>query len=336
MKISYPVFHSFDYERGKVLKPGKKGWWTSEGHAYVEINQAGFRDTEHAKKKPISTYRIAALGDSYTEARHVALQDTFPKILERYLEACHQLNDKQVEVLNFGVSGYGTAEELLTLRNSVWDYEPDLVLTTFFAGNDVLDNYPPAKPHWNGIAHRPYFFFDKNELKLNTSFRDWTIYYKIKALLFGVHTFRTMELVNQGLRVVDAWKVKRNHDQAFRETGLSEFVFAPPVTSIEREAWSVTEAVLTLMHGEVIEHGAKFLLVTATSPNQIFAEEREKVKRRLGVQALDYPERRLKGLGEKLGFPVLNLLYDLQKYADDHNIFSSRVPQYKIWSGTLE
>ena len=167
MNISYPVFHSFDYERGKVLKPGKKGWWTSEGNAYVEINQAGFRDIEHALKKPIGTYRIAALGDSYTEARHVAIQDTFPKKLERYLNACKQLNYDKVEVLNFGVSGYGTAEELLTLRNSVWGYEPDLVLTTFFAGNDVLDNYPPAKPHWDGIAHRPYFFFDKNELKLN-------------------------------------------------------------------------------------------------------------------------------------------------------------------------
>ena len=118
-----------------------------------------------------------------------------------------------------------------------------------------------------------------------TSFRDWTIFFKTRALLLGVHNFRTLELMNQAMRVIKAWRIKENPNNAFRETGLSEFVFASPRTSIQREAWSITEAVLTLMNREVVEHGAKFLLVTATSPNQIDPEERRKVKHRLGVQA---------------------------------------------------
>ena len=38
------------------------------------------------------------------------------------------------------MSNYGTAQELLTLRQCVWRYDPDLVLLAFFTGNDVWDN----------------------------------------------------------------------------------------------------------------------------------------------------------------------------------------------------
>jgi hypothetical protein len=42
-------------------------------------------------------------------------------------------------VLNAGVSGFGTAEELLYLERELWKYSPDLVLLSFFA-NDAGDN----------------------------------------------------------------------------------------------------------------------------------------------------------------------------------------------------
>jgi hypothetical protein len=45
-----------------------------------------------------------------------------------------------MEVLNFGVSAYGTAQELLTLREEVWRYAPDVVVLALFTGNDLSDN----------------------------------------------------------------------------------------------------------------------------------------------------------------------------------------------------
>ena len=185
-----------------------------------------------------------------------------------------------------------------------------------------------------GKIPRPYFYFDDGELKLDLSFRAWTpklLGYRF--LLFGVHHLRTLELVNRSKRIVHGWRMKQSTHFAFRETGLSEFVYAPPQTSLHRNAWVVTEAALTLMSQEVGKHGAKFLLVTATSPNQVDPEQRRVVKSRLGVEALDYPEKRLKALGERERFPVLNLLYDFQRHADKQNTYLHGFPNSKLGAG---
>ncbi len=319
--VSYPIFHDYDYERGRALKAGKSGWYRSEGEAYIEINQDGFRDVEHVQEKPKGTYRVAVLGDSYAEARQVSLENTYWKKLEGMLNSCMPRSVVQFEVLNLGVSGYGNAEELLTLRHKAWRYDPNLILVTFFSGNDLLDNYPPANPNWSEFTPRPYFFFnERNELTLNTSFRDWTpAVLKYRALLWGIHNFRTLELLNKAMRVMETRRLQRDRGrQAFAETDLADFVFAPPKTSVHQEAWEITEAILTLMYKEVLEHGAEFLLVTATSPNQIDIVQRDLVQARLCVKALDYPEQRVKRLGEAVGFPVLNLLYDFQRFADQN------------------
>ncbi len=334
MDVSYPVFHGFDPVRGRVLEPGKEGWFRGEGEAYVKINSAGFRDVEHMIQKPENTYRILVLGDSYTEARQVALEDTFGRKVEQQLQSCERFFPKRVEVINFGVPGYGNAEELLTLRALGWDYAPDLVLTMFFSGNDLLDNFPQAKPNDDEYIPRPYFHYDQGRLKLTYNFDEFSpLLLKYRLLLWGVHSFRTLELVNRANRVLSARRIGQNRENAFRETGLSEFVYAPPQVPIYEEAWMITEEILKLMHKEVDEHGADFLLVTATSPNQIDTEQQVLVKSRLGVRRLDYPERRLQRLGETAGFPVLNLLYEFQQYAEKHGVYLHGFPNTKLGVG---
>jgi len=79
--VSYPVFDAYDYYRAIALKPGKEGWYNGEGGAYVKINSLGYRDVEHTKEKPPGVFRIAVLGDSFTEARQVDIAATFWKRL---------------------------------------------------------------------------------------------------------------------------------------------------------------------------------------------------------------------------------------------------------------
>lgn len=62
---------------GHRAAPGAAGWWRHEGEAFVRINRDGLRDRDHALTKPAGTFRIAVLGDSYAEARSVALESTF-------------------------------------------------------------------------------------------------------------------------------------------------------------------------------------------------------------------------------------------------------------------
>ena len=321
--ISYPVFETFDSERGKSLKPGKKGWYRKEGEAYIEINSAGFRDVEHVHEKPNGTYRVAVLGDSYVEARQVALEDTFVKQMEEKLNQCPNNLSQRIEVLNFGVSGYGTAVELLTLRTDVWAYDPDLVVLAFFSGNDLTDNSPRMVSTGDGVTRvlKPFFYLEDEKLKLDQSFRNWSPgLLWVRFLMASVHYSRVLEVVNQARRVFDVWKIQRDPNQAVRAAGLSDFIYRPPLIPAHQEAWEVTEAILTMMHNEVVERDKRFLLVTLTNPDQVDPNQRRVVKRKLGVERLDYPEKRLRQLGEKRGFQVRNLLYGFQEYADNKNV----------------
>src|SRR6185295_3673698 len=73
----------------------------------------------------------------------------------------------KIEVINFGVSGYGTTEELLTLREKVWKYSPDLVVLAVTTNNDITDNSRALKK----TDDVPYFVYKDGELTLDDSFR---------------------------------------------------------------------------------------------------------------------------------------------------------------------
>lgn len=102
----------------------------------IRLNSSGFRDVEFTPKNP-AVFRIAVLGDSQEEALQVPLAKTWQKIMAIKLA---EATSRQVETYNFGVSGYGTDQEWLTLREKVWRWEPDMVILAF-SPNDVGDTY---------------------------------------------------------------------------------------------------------------------------------------------------------------------------------------------------
>src|SRR5262245_9242525 len=124
--IAPPEVRSYDPVRGWQLRPGAIGLQRSEGNSRVTINRGGFRGPEVPTAKPPGVLRIAVLGDSFTEAMHVPYEDTFCAVIERALASC-PLGGQWAQVLDLGVSGYGTGQELLTLRQQAFRYEPDVV-----------------------------------------------------------------------------------------------------------------------------------------------------------------------------------------------------------------
>src|SRR6476469_9933302 len=74
---SYPLFYTTDSYRGFALQPGIEGQYQREGESYVRINSDGLRDREPSNTKPADTVRIAMLGDSFSEAMHVPMEQTF-------------------------------------------------------------------------------------------------------------------------------------------------------------------------------------------------------------------------------------------------------------------
>ena len=122
-----------DAELGWTLRPDVA--WPDAPASWengLSTNAAGFRDAPHAEEKAPGAYRVVVLGDSFVFGSGVP-QDA---ILTRRLAA--RLGPG-FEIVNLGVPGYGTDQELLTLRRWGRKLSPDLVLLGFF-WNDLMEN----------------------------------------------------------------------------------------------------------------------------------------------------------------------------------------------------
>jgi len=138
--VLFPRYHT-DYRYGEYhlrgIRPNEKFMHSSiDGQWEFVTNSAGFRnDRDFAYDKPPDVLRILVLGDSHTQGYEVRQEATYAEVLRRSLSS----ETRKVEVLNAGVSGFGTAEELAFLENEGYRYHPDVVVLGFF-GNDYEDN----------------------------------------------------------------------------------------------------------------------------------------------------------------------------------------------------
>jgi hypothetical protein len=320
--VSFPVFDTYDAQRGTALRPGKEGWYQKEGRAYLRINSLGYRDSEHEIAKPAGTFRIAVLGDSFAEARQVAQEDTFWSLLSTNLSSCPGLNGRNVEVSNFGIGGYGTTQELLTMRKDALRFSPDLILLAFFPGNDMQDNSKELSARESWRMPKPYYVHSNGDLILDETFQQSLAQ---RLLYEGVQHFRLLELVNEARR---AWVVK---SEVFASRGgmedlgpiTADGIYTPPSDAAWREAWLITEELLDRMNREAMSSGARFVVTIISTPLQVYPDtaSRRAIERRMGIQDLFYANRRLSGIGQKFGFPVISLAEPLQRIATDKGMY---------------
>jgi hypothetical protein len=328
--VSHPNFYGPDPERGWALRPGAEGRWRKEGDALVRINRDGLRDDDHPVPKPAGELRIAVLGDSCAEALQVPADKTFWALLEKELARCPVVGGRSIEALNFGVSGYGTAQELLTLRHQVWKYEPDLVLLAFYAGNDVRNNWRPLELD----PARPYLVPQPDgSLTLDASFRD-TEGYRLRQTAAARLVYRAfdhsrlLQLGKQAKSAVDgwigAWRASQVETRpAGPELGLDDAVYAPPADPEWNGAWGTTEAILRAARDEAAARRTPFAAVSLTTGMQVHPDPavRRGFMERLGIDTLFYPDERLAAFGKREGIPVLPLAPALQKVAEREKVF---------------
>src|SRR5258707_1079947 len=94
----------------------------------IKHNEDGFRDRSHGPK---TKKRIAFLGDSFVWGYDAEQPERFTDKLQARLP--------DWEVLNLGVSGYATDQELLLLHRWFDRYQPDIVVLVY-CDNDVEEN----------------------------------------------------------------------------------------------------------------------------------------------------------------------------------------------------
>jgi lysophospholipase L1-like esterase len=128
MNLNRFIFEPHPYLIGSLIKSTE---YEREGLKYSH-NSAGFRGEEFPTKKDRSITRVATLGGSTTYGVGVNDNETWPFQLEQILGS-------EFEVLNLGVPGYTTAENLIQTGLQLSDYKPDIAI--YLVGLNDMRNF---------------------------------------------------------------------------------------------------------------------------------------------------------------------------------------------------
>ena len=124
------VRYAFDPDQGYKLYPGSRASFNMScfRNNEISVNSHGFRDDEW---RGGSNFKIAILGDSFMEALQVPDDSTTAARLEDL---------SGVEVLNTGLSGFGTAGQSIIFEKHLAAYRPDVTLLFYYPPNDLINN----------------------------------------------------------------------------------------------------------------------------------------------------------------------------------------------------
>jgi hypothetical protein len=330
MDISYPSFYQADPYRGHALIPGISGWWKHEGKGWVSVNKDGLRDKNYNKDKPKNTFRIAVVGDSFAEAIQVNEDKTFWSLMEKKLPQCEQFKQQNIEVINFGVGDYGTAQEYMTLKHHVSQYSPDLVILAVFTGNDIINNSKTLSPE---DRFSPFLIKKEGEYVLDLSFKDtetyqWRNSIPRKSAFFIINNSRILQLLNEArVAIKNRRQLLGNENKSPNKDIVQYLDFNPELYKNKdenwQEAWKITEELIKLIQQETKSINSDLLVVTLSNPDQVYPDKslRDDYFKKAEINDEFYPDKRIAELGKKEGFEVLNLAPILQSYADENKSF---------------
>jgi lysophospholipase L1-like esterase len=304
-----------DADLGVRLVAGKKGWWTQEDREFVvpiQINSQGRRDIERDFHKPEGVRRVLVLGDSFVEAMHVPLEAVFFRQLEERLVE-RLPSGPRVEVIAAGVSGYGTAGELLYLRREGKRYRPDVVLLSFYPGNDIKNNSPELEDKLKPIYGADGALLRVSGQAAKDKASGWRAivarsraYLFLRQLLLVRQPGLAQRLVRLGLLRPDALRVPAQRDGIPVDFG----VYEEPVSAEWQRAWSHTERLLDELHRTSRELGAQLALMIVSTRDQVYPDSWQRIVAANPVMQqrrwdLDAPQRRVEAWCRDRGVPYL-------------------------------
>lgn len=264
-----------DSRLGWTFEPGGTGIkWNREGEfaTRARFNAHGLRDDERSFEKADGEYRVLLLGDSIAASLQVDQPRTFYSIAERRLREGARA-DRSIELINAGIDGFGTGQELLLLQELGLRFDPDLVLLQMFISNDLVDNYAGAGDSNHYLATRcgrPYFARRDGGLEL-----------------------RRRPQPARSPRTLDRWL---RHSQLYAslvpmpvdDTGGAPAlriadVFSDDPPPALAEAWALTKALIRSVRDEARRRDIALVVLVAPSKQAVGQPEP-------GVRPVDQPE----------------------------------------------
>ena len=127
MNLNRYMFQSHPYLVGSLIKGANH----QRDNLLYAHNSLGYRGAEFMKEKPEGKIRIATIGGSTTYGVGVNNEETWPYQLAGQL-------GQEYQVINMGVPGYSSAENLIQTALHLSDFQPDLAI--YFIGLNDLRN----------------------------------------------------------------------------------------------------------------------------------------------------------------------------------------------------
>lgn len=255
--------------------PGASGWAqrclhdAPEFRTFVRINSLGLHDREIPYART-SAERILVLGDSFVEAFQVDFDASFTKRLERALNAPDPPGTR-VEVVNAGVSGWGTDNALLFFQTEGYKYRPDVVMLVFDTENDVFENDRDLITFSSLHPDKPYFRLSRGRLvRENYPLPEHSA---VKQAILGLyHVLEPHSALTRRLgQVPFVWRYLQSPPPQTPGLPLAHpwQVYLRDYPAHWREAWRITRGLLLRFRQVVEAHGARLVVVVMNGREEV-------------------------------------------------------------------
>lgn len=255
MRIGFPqgdFFYEYDARLGARLIPNARGLWRVEDRVTPVItNEWGFRGWTAPREKPADTLRVALIGDSYVEALQVEEPAMVGNVLNDLLR--ERVKGRKIEVLSFGVSGYGTAQGYLLYQEVVRSFDPDVVVAMVTVENDVRNNSQSLEHD----ATKPYFLEESGVLSLKPPVID--VSWGKKLNRFALRHSQLYQFT-----IVRVQRIFAKSPVAQEGFPADYELFACEGSETWKDAWDVTGKILNQWKEEVEAEGRQFLMARVT------------------------------------------------------------------------
>jgi hypothetical protein len=296
-----PIFYSREYDRfrGKPFAPDFD----------FRLNSKGFKDVEFDEKKATGIFRILGIGDSFAFGA-VPYAANYLTILETTLRQ----NGKSVEVINMGIPGIGPNEYLALLMREGLGLEPDMVLLSFFIGNDFKDTRQERR---SMLTYSYVLSFLKYVIDLNRKIENIVVHgagtYDDNVPVFSDAAYLSLERDRSYIYVKGNIDFERDFD----------------------EALSALQRIKAMCN----RNGIKLSIVIIPDELQVDVDLKERVLRefKIAPESLDIelPNKRLVDALQRQGIDYLDLLPEFVAASSRERLYRPNDTHWNIRGNTL-
>lgn len=338
--------------------PNKHVTKADEGLGQAQYNKYALPEPERSLNKPANTYRIVVIGDSFVEALQVERKENFCYLLEEALNKNYPTT--HFEVMNFGVAGYNLGQMYLRLKQSGFQFQPDMVLLPVRCDTTFVLQPTPAI----GLTTaRPYFFAAGDKLLTDyTVYNTWlktssgkrtqlTGWLREHSRIWGVVSLAAQQLIiwYQGIGTNGWGATVTNKKTAFAEssssctapppkaTGPKTFMIGNTEVSSDdyysardkgiRYFWPIADGIITAIKKECDQNKCKLVIVqlpgAGGSSNPLETEMLGKTAARLGVPFEDNTA----GLAKE---PASKLYYQIHFTPAGHKLYTEQITPFVL------